>query len=161
MKTTRTKLIIIMKNVFDQKETAEILERIEKLSPSSQPLWGKMNVAQMLAHCNVSYELVYENKHPKPNFLMKFMLKTFVKDSVINQKPYKKNSQTAPMFIIADERNFEAEKVRLINYIKQTQALGEAYFDGKESHSFGVLNKTEWSNMFAKHLDHHLTQFGV
>lgn len=150
-----------MKNVFDQKETAEILERIEKLSPSSQPLWGKMNVAQMLAHCNVSYELVYENKHPKPNFLMKFMLKTFVKDSVINEKPYKKNSQTAPMFIIADERNFEAEKVRLINYIKQTQALGEAYFDGKESHSFGVLNKTEWSNMFAKHLDHHLTQFGV
>ena len=150
-----------MKSVFDQKVIAELLDRIDKLSPNSQPLWGKMNVGQMLAHCNVSYELVFEDKHPKPNFLMKFMLKTFVKDSVINEKPYKKNSQTAPMFIIADERNFEAEKVRLINYIKQTQALGEAYFDGKESHSFGVLNKTEWSNMFYKHLDHHLTQFGV
>ncbi len=150
-----------MKSVFDPKVIIELLDRINKLNPNSQPLWGKMNVAQMLAHCNVSYELVYEDKHPKPNFLMKFMLKTFVKDSVINEKPYKKNSQTAPMFIIADERNFEAEKVRLINYIKQTQALGEAYFDGKESHSFGILSKTEWSNMFAKHLNHHLTQFGV
>lgn len=150
-----------MKNVFDQKETAEILERIDKLSPSSQPLWGKMNVAQMLAHCNVSYELVYEDKHPKPNFLMKFMLKIFVKDTVVGDKPYKKNSQTAPMFIIVDERDFEVEKTCLVNYINKTLSLGEAYFDGKASHSFGVLNKTEWNNMFSKHLDHHLTQFGV
>ena len=37
----------------------------------------------------------------------------------------------------------------------------EDYFDGKESHSFGPLNKTEWNNMFYKHADHHLTQFGV
>lgn len=153
--------MIIMKNVFDQKETAEILERIDKLSPSSQPLWGKMNVAQMLAHCNVSYELVYEDKHPKPNFLMKFMLKIFVKDTVVGDKPYQKNSQTAPMFLIVDERDFEVEKTRLVNYINKTLSLGEAYFDGKASHSFGVLSKTEWSNMFAKHLDHHLTQFGV
>ena len=43
----------------------------------------------------------------------------------------------------------------------KTQELGEAHFEGKESHSFGPLNKTEWNNMFYKHADHHLTQFGV
>ena len=33
----------------------------------------KMGVAQMLAHCNVTYEMVYENKHPKLNLFMSFL----------------------------------------------------------------------------------------
>jgi hypothetical protein len=150
-----------MKSVFNPSDKAELLSRIEKLSPSSQRLWGKMEVAQMLAHCNVSYELVYENNHPVPNALVKFMLKIFVKNKVVNGEPYKKNIQTAPNFIIKSSRDFEKEKARLIHYIEKTFELGEAYFDGKESHSFGILNKTEWNNMFYKHLDHHLQQFGV
>jgi hypothetical protein len=60
-----------------------------------------------------------------------------------------------------DAKNFEKEKNRLMGYLIKTQELGEAYFDQKESHSFGKLSKTEWSNMFYKHLDHHLSQFGV
>ncbi len=120
-----------------------------------------MNVAQMLAHCNVTYEMTYENKHPKPGMLMKVILKLFVKKIVTNETPYKHNSKTAPAFIITDSRDFEKEKSRLINYITKTQQLGEATFDNKESHSFGALNKTEWNNMFYKHLDHHLRQFGV
>jgi hypothetical protein len=45
--------------------------------------------------------------------------------------------------------------------MKKTQGLGEAHFDGKDSHSFGNLSKSQWNTMFYKHLDHHLTQFGV
>lgn len=63
--------------------------------------------------------------------------------------------------MITDQKDFEKEKSKLIGYIKQTQEEGADSFDGKESHSFGVLNKAEWNNMFYKHLDHHLTQFGV
>jgi hypothetical protein len=123
---------------------------------------GKMSVAQMLAHCCVSYELVYEEgKHPKPNAVMKFIIKLMAKGTVVGETPYKKSLRTAPAFIITDEKNFEAEKTRLIQFIFKTQELGENYFDGKESHSFGVLTKAEWNNMFYKHLDHHLRQFGV
>ena len=92
---------------------------------------------------------------------MKFILKLLVKNTVVSEKPYKKNTKTAPAFLIKYERNFDTEKLRLINYILKTQQLGENHFEGKESHSFGVLTKTEWNNMFYKHLDHHLSQFGV
>lgn len=106
--------------------------------------------------------MVYEQeRHPKPNFLMKFLLKTFVKGMVVGEKPFKKNGQTAPQFIIKDERAFETEKKRLIDYIQKTQELGRDYFDGKESVSFGKLTSQEWNNMFYKHLDHHLSQFGA
>ena len=148
-------------NIFTQEVSENIIKRINALTPESQPKWGKMSVSQMLAHCNVTYEMAYEDKHPKPNFLMKLILKAFVKKTVTSETPYTHNMQTAPAFIIKDSRNVEEEKNRLINYIRKTQQLGEASFDNKMSHSFGALNKTEWNNMFYKHLDHHLTQFGV
>lgn len=148
-------------NIFTKDVSDKVIERINKLKPTSQPVWGKMNVSQMLAHCNVPYEMVYESKHPRPNFLMRFILKNFIKKIVTGEKPYKRSSPTAPAFIMKETKDFEAEKNRLISYITKTQQLGESYFDNKESNSFGRLNKTEWNNMFYKHLDHHLTQFGV
>ena len=150
-----------MKSVFNLRDVADLIGRIDNLTPSSQPSWGKMTVSQMLAHCNVAYEQVYENKHPKPNAFVRFMLKMFVKDAVVGEKQYKKNGQTAPAFLITESRDFETEKKRLIEYLNKTQQLGESYFDGKDSNSFGALTKSEWNNLFYKHLDHHLTQFGV
>lgn len=120
-----------------------------------------MNVSQMLAHCNVSYEMAYDNIHPKPNVFMKFILEFLVKQKVVDDKPYARNNGTAPQFVIKGHRNFDIEKVRLIAYINKTQELGEKEFDGKESLSFGKLNSGEWKNMFSKHLEHHLSQFCV
>lgn len=148
-------------NIFNKSVSENLVQRINALTPITQPNWGKMNVAQMLAHCNVTYEMTYENKHPKPNAFMRFILKSFIKKIVTSETPYKRNSRTAPAFLITDSKDFEIEKKRLINYIHKTQELGASSFDNKMSHSFGALNVTEWNNMFYKHLDHHLTQFGV
>ena len=150
-----------MNNIFLVIDSNDVIHRIQRLSTDSQPLWGKMSIGQMLSHCNVTYEMVYETNHPKPNTFVKFILKMLVKNKVVNEVPYKKNESTAPQFIIKESKDFEIEKARLINYIVKTQELGETFFDGKESHSFGVLTKQEWNNMFYKHLDHHLNQFGV
>ncbi len=148
-------------NIFTPEVSEKLIQRINQLTPASQPQWGKMSVDQMLAHCNVAYEMVYEDIHPKPNAFLKFILKALVKKKVTGEAPFPINSKTAPAFIIKEHKNFEAEKQRLINYISRTQQLGENHFDSKESHSFGALTKTEWNNMFYKHLNHHLTQFGV
>ena len=59
---------------------------------------GKMRVAQMLAHCNVSYEITFENIHPQPSGFRKILLRWFGKPAVVNSKPYRKNSPTAPIF---------------------------------------------------------------
>jgi hypothetical protein len=63
--------------------------------------------------------------------------------------------------LITEDKDFETEKKRLIDFLQKVQDLGENYFEGRESHSFGKLSKEEWSTMFYKHLDHHLGQFGV
>ncbi len=150
-----------MKNIFDKSTTEEIISRINLLKPTSERVWGKMNVAQMLAHCNVTYEMVYENIHPEPNPITKLILKLFVKSGVVGEKPYKHGLPTASQFLMKEDKDFENEKNRLLHYIKKTQELGESHFHNKESLSFGKLTKQEWNNMFYKHLDHHLSQFGV
>ncbi len=148
-------------NIYTRETSDVIISRIHQLHVNTPAKWGKMNVAQMLAHCNVTYEMVYENKHPKPNAFLRFILKAMVKPIVVNEKPYARNSRTAPAFLIVDEREFEKEKKRLVEYIAKTQHLGSSYFEDRESLSFGKLSAAEWNNMFYKHLDHHLSQFGV
>ncbi|WP_417592443.1 DUF1569 domain-containing protein [Owenweeksia hongkongensis] len=148
-------------DIFTKEVSDEIVERISKLTPETQPQWGKMSVGQMLAHCCVTYEMVYTDKFPKPKGVVKFMLKVFVKNTVVGPAPYKRNSRTAPAFLITGNKDFDAEKARLVGYIRQTQELGGAHFDNKESLSFGKLRTDQWNIMFYKHLDHHLNQFGV
>lgn len=151
----------MIKNVFDSAVATELIARINRLTPQTKPQWGKMTAEQMLAHCNVTYELAYEDKHPIPGPFMKFLLKMMVKESVVTEKPYKRNSRTGPQFLIAGPRDFETEKNRLIAYIEKTQQLGEAHFHNKISNSFGRLSKQEWNIMFYKHLNWHLEQFNV
>ena len=148
-------------NIFEKSVADGVLQRINNLTNTTQPKWGKMTVGQMLAHCCVTYEMVYENKHAAPKGLMKLMLKLLVKNAVVSETPYKHNSRTGPAFLMTTEKEFNTEKARLIAYVTKTQQLGAKEFDGKASLSFGPLSITEWNNMFYKHLDHHLTQFGV
>ena len=152
-------------NLFDADVANRMVARIQALTPETRPQWGKMNVGQMLAHCSVPFESIYDpdyaKEHPKPNVLMRTLLRFLVKPLVVGDKPYKRSMRTAPEFVITDARDFAAEQERLIGFIQRAQAEGEAVFEGRESHSFGPLTAREWSTLFHKHTDHHLTQFGV
>ena len=58
-----------MKNIFNQMDIGEILNRIDKLSPNSKPQWGKMDVAQMLAHCSFFQDIAMGNSFPPRGWL--------------------------------------------------------------------------------------------
>ena len=150
-----------MKNIFSLYVSNEVIARIESLTPETKPNWGKMSVSQMLAHCNVTYKMAFSSSKKKPKFLTRLVLKFVVKPMVVSEKPFSKNGKTAPQFLVTDDKNFEEEKSKLIENVKKVQELGSDYFDGKESITLGKLKSQEWNNMFYKHLDHHLTQFGV
>lgn len=127
-------------STFDTKTTQQHLERLDKLTNETKPIWGKMNAAQMLAHLNVTYDLAYERKTSSPGFFMKWMLKSFIKDIVTGEKPYPRNSRTGKEFIISDKRDFEKEKAILIANIKDTEAKGTTYFEGRNNQAFGSLS---------------------
>ena len=149
-----------MKSIFDENAYQEILERISCLDPESKGLWGKMNIAQMLHHCQHPLAIALERKTlKKPNFLMKLLLKGF-KASMYNDKPWKPSSPTPKEFRVNSKKDFTEEKSQLLSMI--------ADFHEKKNRSswnphpaFGHFSHEQWGQMQYKHLDHHLRQFGV
>lgn len=152
---------MIMKNIFDEAVVDEQVARINRLTPTTTPQWGKMTVDQMLAHLNVPYIMVYENTIKKPNWLLQQVLRLFVKNKVVGPEPYGRSTPTAPAFKMVGAKDFDAERAKLIAYMRRVQKDGAKVYSGKESASFGPLTTEEWNVLFYKHLDHHLTQFGV
>ena len=55
-----------MKSLFNTEILDEVVSRINLLNPQSQQQWGKMNVAQMLAHCKDAFKVpLSETKMPR------------------------------------------------------------------------------------------------
>lgn len=148
-------------SVFDLAVTQGLIDRVQQLTPDTVPQWGKMNAGQMLAHCNVAYDMETGDLAVNNNFLTRIMLRLFVKNAVVGNKPYPRNGRTAPAFLVTDERDFERERVKLIAHLQRVQSAGSDAYAGKKNVSFGPLTATQWSTLYHKHLDHHLTQFGV
>lgn len=149
-----------MKNLFQTETFEEIKKRIEQLQPNSQRLWGKMEVAQMLAHCSATMEVAVGEKHP-PRMFIGRIVAPFIKFVFSNDQPLRKNTPTDKSFLVIDQRNFQKEKSKLIELISKFHSGGHEKVTSHPHVFFGKLTPTEWSTGMYKHLDHHLRQFGV
>lgn len=149
-----------MKSLFDSETHSEILNRIAKLTESSQREWGKMEVAQMLRHCQFPLKVALGKfTIKKPNVVMRLLYKVF-KKSMYDDKLWKKNLPTAPGLRVGDQRDFNEEKVKLVGLINDF--FEERTKKTRDPHpAFGYLTYEQWGQMQYKHLDHHLRQFGV
>jgi hypothetical protein len=107
-----------MKNLFDKHAYAEIISRMNALTANSQRQWGKMNPAQMLAHCKEAFKVPLSDKK-MPRMFLGLLIGWMVKPKLYNESPWKQNLPTAPNFIIKDERDFEKEKLVLTGMINQ------------------------------------------
>lgn len=146
-----------VKNLFDHSVKLEIISRINQLTPRSQRKWGKMDVAQMLAHCQMPLGVAVGKHKLKGNFFLK-IIGRLIKKKVFNDQPFKQNLPTDNSFKMTAPKEFEKEKQNLIQMIND---FSETTMSGEPHPFFGKLTKEEWSKGTWKHLDHHLKQFGV
>ena len=150
-----------IQNIYSAPVSEQFIARIEKIAPNTQNLWGKMNASQMMAHCNVSYDMAFDENYKKSNAFLRFILKNLAKKGLVNDAPLSKNSSTATEMVIKTAKDFNVEKGKLIANVQNLVNKGETFFHLKDHPGFGVMTKDEWNNFYYKHLDHHLTQFGV
>jgi hypothetical protein len=150
----------IMKNTFNQGDIDEIIARIGQLSSESTALWGKMNVAQMLAHCTTALEMASGKINPPRVFIGRILGPLF-KSIYYNDKSFGKDSPTDKLLVVADERNFILEKDKLLQIIADFHKGGEEQCTSHPHSFFGEFTPAQWGVGMYKHLDHHLRQFGV
>ena len=150
-----------MKNLFNSAVKEEILSRIDKLTPGSKALWGKMNVNQNLRHMTMSFDIPTGKLDPTPSNLPpipKWLFKLFL----LNARPPKERAETfKEMNTVANNINppdFETERSNLKKSL-------EDFFNSKsliaENKIAGKFKKDDWGKLTYNHMDHHLRQFGA
>lgn len=149
-----------MKSLFDKENFDEINRRLNTLTPSSPRQWGKMDVAQMLAHCKAAFRVPL-SEQPMKRSMLGLLVGWMIKQKLYNDDPWKKNLPTAPEFRITDQKDFEKERTELAMLINTFYQRGKGNV-GKYPHPmFGSFTQDQWGQAMYKHLDHHFRQFGV
>lgn len=147
-----------IKNLFDPAVKQAIIERINRLTPESSRQWGKMDVAQMLAHLQQPLEVALGHKTIKGSFFLNLIMPLF-KKTLWDEKPWKQGLPTDATYIMTgDAKDFATEKARLLELVN---AFNETAVTDKKHPVFGFMTREQWSKSAWKHIDHHMKQFGV
>lgn len=150
-----------MKHLFEPGAAAEVKARLQRLRPDSERQWGKMNPAQAVAHCAGGLELALGDRRP-PRVFIGRLIGWIIKPLALgDDAPMRRNSPTVPEIEVADARNLDVERERLVALIDRAAAAGPAGCTTHPHSFFGRLTPQEWAVLMYKHLDHHLRQFGV
>ena len=137
---------------------ADIQRRVRTLHADTRGRWGKMSVSQMLWHVNEAMEgalgrnEAVPEKVPLPKPMMKF---------IVLNLPWPKGAPTLNRWRPrSDDYDFSAERDRCLRLIDEltSRSLDSAW---PASPTLGAMSGRDVSRLQAKHLNHHLTQFGV
>lgn len=150
-----------MNSLFNRLDYDTIRTRIKGLTVTNKRNWGKMDIAQMLAHCSIGFEQA-TGKIPfkdKSNFIMRVIVKRFV-IKAIQKGDLGKNQKTFPDFEVTDKRDFDIEKARLLKSLDDFYKLSYQSNIGRHPY-FGNFTKDNWGILQFVHTDHHLKQFSA
>lgn len=145
--------------VHDAVTRGALEARIRSVSADAQRRWGSMTVDQMLWHVNEGMEMTLGRVTSPPieggPKLPKWLLKFFVLSV-----PWPKGAPTYKAMMASSAHDVDHERERALRLLTEIAArpLDAAWVD---SPSLGPLSGKEWSALTAKHLDHHLRQFGL
>lgn len=152
-----------MKTILDPGVNADILRRIDALTPEAQRKWGRMSVGGMVCHLNDAFELVMGERETSLRSTLFF--RTVGRFAALSTPmPWPKGAPTSPE---ADQEqtgtppgDFEADREKLRRLMERFTAAANA--DRLAPHPlFGPLGRGEWGRWAYRHCDHHLRQFGV
>jgi len=149
-----------MKNLFDPTVYNEVKTRLGSLHPHSARQWGKMDIAQMMAHCKATFMVPLSKKKLPRSFLGR-LLGWMIKSKLYNDVPWKKNLPTAADFVIKDVRDFDKERNELTGLVDAFYKAGPDGISKYPHPFFGSFTPEQWGQSMYKHLDHHLQQFGA
>jgi hypothetical protein len=147
-----------MATIYDPAARQRLQARIDALTPESKPRWGRMNVGQMIVHCDMHLR---HSLGDLPLVRMTVPVGRFPLNLlVIYVLPTPKGVRTMDELRDPLPENWNDERARLKTDLDrmgvvppETNMPVHAAFGRIGHHAHGWLAH--------KHLDHHLTQFGV
>jgi hypothetical protein len=142
-----------------------LVSHLQRLDPGAAPLWGKMNVQQMIEHFaldalrNANGALVFEKIVTPPEKLVRF------REFLMSEKPFKENTLNplmgetpAPVKYNTIQAAIGALQEELIHFFEVFEKEPQRII---RNPIFGDLTFEQNVQLLYKHALHHLRQFGV
>lgn len=148
-----------MKSMFHKNDVLDLKARVEKLSLNSVSHWGKFTVQQMICHLVDQHEFALGHKGISPEVVKgpPMFIRTFIRLYV----PFPREKiKTSPIMLTTSPGDWHHDKIHLLE-------LMDEFTDSQNREKwvvhpfFGPLNGQDWARLTWRHMDYHLTQFGV
>lgn len=146
----------------------EIVERVQKVQPSSHRLWGRMTAHSMICHLADSFRVTIGAKPWPPARISGTPIplpRRFVKWVALDLPiAWPRGLQTRPE--VDPEKNgtppidFEADVQELYRLLDRFTRRPRD-FEWQPHPMFGLMADADWMRWGYLHMDHHLRQFGV
>ena len=146
-----------MSSILVERDRRTLFARFRKLTPEHQPSWGRLSAREMVCHLGdqLAVALGDISSEPKGSLLTKTVAKWLVLYVPFPAPKGKVN--TVPEMLTTQPSDWEKDTARfepLLSRLVDTKALAP-------HPAFGKLSRSQWGILAAKHIDHHLRQFGV
>ena len=152
----------MFQSIFNEPHHAGIVSRLRTLSPDSQRRWGRMTPHQAVCHLSDSFKAVLGDRPLKarePDLgrrIMRFMAFTL-------PMQWPRGVPTSPAVDAEKEGtppgDFAGDVAELERLLERFVAT-----DGRTvapHYVWGAMSRGEWGRYAYRHMDHHLSQFGV
>ena len=156
--------VAAMKNgtLLHPEARAEILRRIEALTPRSERRWGRMTPHQMVCHLSDACRAALgERRVPVIGTLWE---RTVIRWLAIHTRvKWPQGVRTVPE---ADQEIGGTRPTQFARDVDELRGLIQRFSGSKAQLSgdhplFGALSAAEWGRFSYRHADHHLRQFGA
>ena len=146
-----------MPTIFDAVARQQLLDRLDRLTPTAAPRWGRMTAPQMVSHLIESYRFG-AGELTLPLWFVPF--RPIVRWFALYVIPFPKDAPAAPQLLARIPDRWEGDVAALRERI--------ARFTPPPPHVprpphpiFGVMRDADLGVLAYKHTDHHFRQFGV
>ena len=148
----------MVRTIWNDEERRTLADRVARLRPDSKGQWGTLSAPQMVVHITDAVrmgigELTCAPKasplrYPGINALVMFYL------------PWPKSAPTAPELLARKAEGWDAEVARFTDALERFAAKPKDAAWPIHA-AFGKLSGAQWGRLMHRHIEHHLTQFGV
>jgi hypothetical protein len=149
-----------MKSLWQESSRRDLVARARRLTPASQPLWGKFTVGRMLVHVVDAMRMAMGDFPVRPKRVPIPINRWPLNVLFIHLVGMPKHAPTAPELLSRAPTPIDVELRELETQLDRLATM-HARTDWPAHPFFGRISRRSWGVLGYKHLDHHLRQFGV
>lgn len=147
---------------FIELDITEVIQKLDKLSPTAKPAWGEMSAQRMVEHLSDTI-MIASGKKKFPLEIPEDKIEKMV-SFLESDKPMARNIEV-PFAKKNEKLRHEEIELAIDEFLLEWLDFEEHYSENEnrtELHPYyGNLNYDQWCRLHAKHLTHHFEQFGI